>query len=283
MQAHPIMESPRRWIAALLLMTAAIGVYTGLLMAYAGADCLSALTDGIFSVALFGGLAYLSWFAIGIVSSVQTEIVVSVLAVLFWLAGGFAVQEWIELIGGSAYAPYVRTVPFRALFGVLCWTGVMMWYEILSLQATGQAAGKEEWTAGEEKAMEVGASAETDHAGNSCPMPEEECLNRITVKDGARIHLINTEDLLYIQACGDYVTLVTPDGQYVKELTMKYLETHLSADGFVRVHRSTIVNVTQISRVELFGKESYRLLLKNGDKLRVSLSGYRLLKKRLAL
>ena len=101
--------------------------------------------------------------------------------------------------------------------------------------------------------------------------PVEEFLNRITVKDGTRIHLINTEDLLYVQACGDYVTLVTPEGQYVKELTMKYLETHLSAAGFVRIHRSTIVNVTQISRVELFGKESYRLLLKNGDKLRVSL------------
>lgn len=89
--------------------------------------------------------------------------------------------------------------------------------------------------------------------------------------------------LLYIQACGDYVTLVTPEGQYVKEQTMKYLETHLSAAGFVRVHRSTIVNVTQISRVELYEKENYRLLLKNGTKLRVSHSGYRLLKERLEL
>ena len=60
-------------------------------------------------------------------------------------------------------------------------------------------------------------------------------------------------------------------------------ETHLPSDTFVRVHRSTIVNVTQISRVELFGKETYQLLLKNGVKLRVSLSGYRLLKERLGL
>lgn len=89
--------------------------------------------------------------------------------------------------------------------------------------------------------------------------------------------------LLYIQACGDYVTLITPEGQYVKEQTMKYLETHLPAAGFVRVHRSTIVNVTQISPVELYEKENYRLLLKNGTKLRVSHSGYRLLKERLVL
>mgnify|MGYP000631511988 FL=1 len=64
---------------------------------------------------------------------------------------------------------------------------------------------------------------------------------------------------------------------------MKYLEKHLPVTQFVRVHRSTIVNVTQILRVELFGKETYRLLLKNGDKLRVSLSGYKLLKTRLDL
>lgn len=278
MQTHPMMESPRQWITALWLMAAAIGIYTGLLTTYAGADLLSALVDGVFSVVLFVGLAYLSWFAIGIVSSVQTELIVSVLAILFWLAGGYAMQEWIELWRESIYTPFVRTLPFRALFGLLCWTGVMMWYKILSLQTAAQAVGREDAVVEDSRGC-----VEVNSDDEPCRLPEEECLNRITVKDGARIHLINIDDLLYIQACGDYVTLITPEGQYVKELTMKYLETHLPADGFVRIHRSTIVNVTQISRVELFGKESYRLLLKNGDKLRVSLSGYRLLKSRLAL
>ena len=64
---------------------------------------------------------------------------------------------------------------------------------------------------------------------------------------------------------------------------MKYFERHLPSDNFVRIHRSTIVNVTQISRVELFGKETYQVLLKNGTKLRVSLTGYRLLKERLGI
>lgn len=276
MQAHPIMDSPWRWISALLLIVAAIGIYTGLLMIYAGADLLPALADSVVSVVLFCSLVYLSWFAIGIVSSVQTEVVVSVLAILFWLAGGFAVQEWIGWIEGDTYAPFAVTAPFRALFGILCWTIVMMWYKLLALQA-GQIVVKEETVTEAEELSEDRNIEESDR------LAEEEHLHRITVKDGTRIHLINTEDLLYVQACGDYVTLITPEGQYVKELTMKYLETHLSADGFVRIHRSTIVNVTQISRVELFGKESYRLLLKNGDKLRVSLSGYKLLKTRLAL
>ncbi len=87
-------------------------------------------------------------------------------------------------------------------------------------------------------------------------------INRITVKDGSRIHLIKADELIYIQACGDYVMLITPSGEYLKEQTMKYFETHLPPETFVRVHRSTIVNVTQISRVELFGKETYQLLLK---------------------
>ena len=115
------------------------------------------------------------------------------------------------------------------------------------------------------------------------PEAQEEIIDRITVKDGSRIHIIKVDELLYIQACGDYATLVTPTGEYIKEQTMKYFEGHLPTNNFVRIHRSTIVNVTQISRVELFGKETYQVLLKNGTKLRVSLTGYRLLKERLGI
>ena len=117
----------------------------------------------------------------------------------------------------------------------------------------------------------------------AAPLPQEESIDRITIKDGSRIHIIKVEDLLYIQACGDYATLVTSDGEYIKEQTMKNFETHLPADNFVRIHRSSIVNVTQISRVEQYGKETYQVTLKSGVKLRVSLSRYRLLKERLGI
>jgi len=274
MQAHPIMESSRRWIPVLLMVLVAIGVQAWLLTAYAGVDLLSALVDGAVSVGLFCGLAYLSWFVIGFVSSVQTEIIVSVLAILFWLAGGFALQGWIETMVGSSYLPFADTLPFRALVGALCWTNVMMWYKYYSLQALRLPV---------EEIAEVEDQQNEEEAADASSQSVEEYLDRITVKDGARIHLVATNDLIYVQACGDYVTLFTPEGQFVKELTMKYLEKHLPATEFVRVHRSTIVNVTQILRVELFGKETYRLLLKNGDKLRVSLSGYKLLKTRLDL
>lgn len=274
MQAHPIMESSRRWIPVLLMALVAIGVQAWLLTAYAGVDILSALVDGAVSVGLFCGLAYLSWFVIGFVSSVQTEIIVSVLAILFWLAGGFALQGWIETMAGSSYLPFSDTLPFRVLAGALCWMNVMMWYKYYSLQVLRLPA---------EEITEVEDQQNEEEAADASSQSVEEYLDRITVKDGARIHLVATNDLIYVQACGDYVTLFTPEGQFVKELTMKYLEKHLPATEFVRVHRSTIVNVAQILRVELFGKETYRLLLKNGDKLRVSLSGYKLLKARLDL
>jgi two-component system response regulator, no kinase domain protein len=156
------------------------------------------------------------------------------------------------------------------LFGIPTWVAILLWYRLMV--AKEDALNQEL-----EKELIM-------HQPVSLPEePQIEQIDRITVKDGSKIHLIKTDELIYIQACGDYVMLITPSGEYLKEQTMKYFETHLPSDTFVRVHRSTIVNVTQISRVELFGKETYQLLLKNGVKLRVSLSGYRLLKERLGL
>lgn len=271
MSIHPIIESPRRWIPALLLLLVAVVVQAALLIGYAGASPLPAVIDSVLAVGLFGILAYFTWFVIGFVSLVQTDMVVSVLALLFWLAVGFAVQQGLEETMHTMYAPFSVTLPFRLLTGVLCWAVLMLWYKLQAVEVSKVEAED----AAEERELQM----------EPIPTMEqpEELIDRITVKDGSRIHLIPTHDLLYIQACGDYVTLVTLEGQYVKEQTMKYLETHLPATGFVRIHRSTIVNVTQISRVELFGKENYRLLLKNGAKLRVSHSGYRLLKERLEL
>lgn len=271
MNIHPIIESPRRWIPALLLLLLAAIVQTTLLMSYAGALLLPAIADSVLAVGLFGVLAYFSWFVIGYVSLVQADAVVAVLALLFWLAGGSAVQQLLEEAMQTSYASFSTTLPFRLLVGVLCWAVVMLWYRLQAAEVSKIEAED----AAEERELQLESTSVVEQP--------EELIDRITVKDGSRIHLIPTCDLLYIQACGDYVTLVTPEGQYVKEQTMKYLETHLPAAGFVRVHRSTIVNVAQISRVELFGKENYRLLLKNGTKLRVSHSGYRLLKERLEL
>lgn len=258
----------------------AVGIHTALLCEYTGAEWIPALADGVISVGLLCGLAYLAWYVVGFVSLWQTDLMVGALALALWLAGGFVVQYAMGQAAGVYYKPFVETLPFRLVFGVLTWAVVMQWYRLQTLQTLNEGI-REEAASKEEELRELLRQPACDEAK---PNPEAPgCMDRITVKDGTRIHLIETDELHYIQACGDYVALFTPSGQYVKEQTMKYFEAHLPAAAFVRIHRSTIVNVTQISRVELFGKENYQLLLKNGVKLRVSNSGYKLLKERLEL
>jgi DNA-binding LytR/AlgR family response regulator len=119
---------------------------------------------------------------------------------------------------------------------------------------------------------------------NSKPKPVEnvETLERIAVKSGQKIHVIIVSDILYLQAEGDYVQIFTNDGKYLKEQTMKYFENNLPSQ-FVRVHRSYIINIETISRIELYEKQNQQLTLKNGHKIKISIAGYKLLKLRLNL
>lgn len=107
-------------------------------------------------------------------------------------------------------------------------------------------------------------------------------LDRVVVKTGTKIKVVPVEKIIYIEAQDDYVMIYAEDSKHLKEKTMKYFETHLDADVFIRVHRSHIVNVNYITQLEHFSKESYVVILKNGVKLRVSDTGYKNLKKRLS-
>lgn len=107
---------------------------------------------------------------------------------------------------------------------------------------------------------------------------KEELLQRIAVKNRHKVHVIGVGEILYLEAEGDYVMIHTRDGNYLKEKTMKYFESHLDPEKFIRIHRSFIVNAEAIERIELYDKESYSVQLKNGASLRASTSGYKLLK-----
>lgn len=106
-----------------------------------------------------------------------------------------------------------------------------------------------------------------------------EKLQRIVVKNGAKIHVLPANELIYLEAQDDYVMLYSNEGKYLKEQTMKYFETNLDANQFIRIHRSYIVNVNNIKQLEHYEKESYRLILSNKAVLPVSKTGYVLLKK----
>jgi len=111
----------------------------------------------------------------------------------------------------------------------------------------------------------------------------EEKIQRIAVRDGYKIHVIPTESITYLEAQGDYVSIHTASESYLKEKPMKYYETHLDNTIFVRIHRSYIVNVNSIERLEYYDKESYIAILRDKIKLKVSTNGYKLLKQRLNL
>ena len=103
-------------------------------------------------------------------------------------------------------------------------------------------------------------------------------LVRVAVKDRNNIHVIPVDDIDYIEADGDYVKLHTAKGDYLKEKTMKYFGENLPGQQFIRIHRSYIVNVNELAKIELYEKENYRVLLKNGKLLKASSSGYKALK-----
>lgn len=105
-----------------------------------------------------------------------------------------------------------------------------------------------------------------------------EYLDRVVVKDRHKISIIMAEQIRYIESLDDYVFIYTDNGRHMKQKTMKYFESNLSPRDFIRIHRSYIVNVTQITEIQQYEKDSYVVILKDRTKLKVSKSGYKNLK-----
>jgi two-component system LytT family response regulator len=110
---------------------------------------------------------------------------------------------------------------------------------------------------------------------------QEDEIHRVVVKSRSRIHVIPVDDIIYLEAQDDYVMIYTHQAKHLKQRTMKFFEAHLPAEEFVRIHRSYIVRLSEISQMQLYEKESYIVILKNGVKLPVSKSGLPKLKKEL--
>ncbi len=102
--------------------------------------------------------------------------------------------------------------------------------------------------------------------------------HRIVVKDNGLIRIIPEQEIFYIEANDDYIKIVTKDGSYLKKSTLSHIEQTLDPQQFVRVHRSYLVPVTQLLRIEPYEKESHIALLHCGAKVMVSKSGMAKLK-----
>jgi two-component system LytT family response regulator len=97
---------------------------------------------------------------------------------------------------------------------------------------------------------------------------------RIVVKDGTRVHVIPIEKLDYVQAQDDYVALHSGGKSYLKQQPIASLEAILDPARFVRIHRSAIVNLERVERIEPYAKDSRIAILTGGARLPVSRAGY---------
>jgi two-component system, LytTR family, response regulator len=95
---------------------------------------------------------------------------------------------------------------------------------------------------------------------------------RIVVKSGSSIIVIPVNDIFYMEAADDFVKIHTRKGHWLKNKTMSHFEQQLDATQFIRVHRSYIVNISEIIRLDPYEKDSHILLLKSGEKLKEVLS-----------
>jgi two-component system LytT family response regulator len=116
---------------------------------------------------------------------------------------------------------------------------------------------------------------------NAAASPQQR--HRVVVKTGGKIKIIPVEDIQFLEAADDYVKIQTKEGGFLKKRTMSHFEGILDEQQFVRTHRSYIVNVQQITRIDPYEKENYLAVLKDGRQIPVSKTGYARLKQVLGL
>ncbi|MFC5282184.1 LytR/AlgR family response regulator transcription factor [Pedobacter alpinus] len=110
-------------------------------------------------------------------------------------------------------------------------------------------------------------------------VPQNQTQNeRIVIKLGNKIKVISIYDISYLAADDDYVKIHTAEGEYLKNQTLAFFEKNLNPNLFVRVHRSFIVKIDQITKIEAYEKDTHILILKSGEKIPVSKTGYPKLK-----
>lgn len=107
--------------------------------------------------------------------------------------------------------------------------------------------------------------------------------NRIVIKNGSDIRIVPTADIQYIEAFDDYVKIFTKDTYFLKKKTMNFYESVLNPSDFFRTHRSFIINLKELTRIEPMEKNSYVAVLRSGKKVPVSRTSYSKLKEKLGV
>jgi two-component system LytT family response regulator len=109
--------------------------------------------------------------------------------------------------------------------------------------------------------------------------PRQMPVERVLIRDGAQVHVLPVDQIDYVEAQDDYVCFKSGGRDYLKDQTMAAVEASLDPSRFVRIHRSFLLNIERIARVELYAKDSRVAILRDGKRLPVSRAGYARLSK----
>lgn len=126
----------------------------------------------------------------------------------------------------------------------------------------------------------LGEAASTTNAAElrAAAQPPGQHARRIVVKDGTRVHIVPVAQLDYAEAQDDYVALHSAGKTYLKQQTISSLESSLDPMRFVRVHRSYIVNLDRVAKIEPYTKDTRLAILADSSQVPVSRAGYLRLK-----
>ena len=107
--------------------------------------------------------------------------------------------------------------------------------------------------------------------------------SRVVVRTGGKIKIIPVEEIHYLEAADDYVKIHSKDGAFLKNKTMNHFEKVLDPAQFVRTHRSYLINIQLITKIEPYEKDNHIAILRSGAQVPVSKTGYSKLKAVLGL
>ena len=119
---------------------------------------------------------------------------------------------------------------------------------------------------------EAAKSRLIDRANLGVERNEKEFLTRVAIKSLGKIQLVDVEDVIYIQATGNYTEINTYDKKYLHNESLTQLEEQLDPGKFIRIHRSTIVRISEITELESHMNGEYIVHTKGGDRLKLSRS-----------
>jgi hypothetical protein len=236
-------------------------------------DCPLVLSDALICHIFLATCMYALWYPVRYYRNILNvplfllfHLSLLLIALAVWLVLSFSITRLI-LPHDPAYTDFFLTIlPVRIFLGLLIYIIFALNY-YLFLSAF--------------KIREQQSAIET--MKREATLVPEEKFTRISVKKKQEIHFISVNQILYIEANGDYVLIHTAESKYLKDSTMKYWETHLPDNLFVRIHRSFIINIEHVLRIELYEKDIYKIHLKNGNALKASIAGYKILKQRMQL